>query len=447
MKRIAWFSPLTLKASSSAAYFTAQLLPALSQRFEVDLYTDDDSLLSLSEAKAEASERSSEFGNHSRIQHFHRAFLEHKKRPYDVVCYNFENSASARFVQLAAELIPGVGIFHDFSLNTLYLSEFAHSTAAKDYNELMEKHFGENTIPVGDYLVRGWSSEAFDYLYRFGAAAYENVVVPLCFFNESFAHLPEHARKEVVRLPTTSPFLASTSVSNSSAEKAESKDEFVCAAYVEQPLFSRYHSLASLPGLLRAYIPNFRLRCYVDEENREQAEEILQLSDGDASISLLVKGSIHEISDELSEVDLVLGVQGDPCRGPTPFLREARARGIPMIVNEQGVVAEFAKSQALEIPIGVGEERFVAACIKELQASASLRTHLAASSKQLLPEETVEQLAASFERNKESLQSSMKDSAEKLAEEQGSLISDSISESCSEEALREAAREFSWGSL
>lgn len=99
--RIAWFSPLNLsgKSDSIAAYTSDLLLPQLVEHFSIDIYSD---LTCESESYRDC-----------KIHNYLSCYDRHRKNPYDLVFYQYEDTKLANFVRLHLGLIPGITLFHD----------------------------------------------------------------------------------------------------------------------------------------------------------------------------------------------------------------------------------------------------------------------------------------------------------------------------------------------
>lgn len=96
--RIAWFSDLARgRPESLSAYCSRLLLPELSQRHRIELFSDSFSPC--------------EFG----LPHHHylNAYKRHRQEPFDLFFYQLEDSRTCRFIRGHIGLMPGVVWVHD----------------------------------------------------------------------------------------------------------------------------------------------------------------------------------------------------------------------------------------------------------------------------------------------------------------------------------------------
>ncbi|MFM1847142.1 MAG: hypothetical protein RL417_616 [Pseudomonadota bacterium] len=98
--RIAWFSPIDPIGDSIADYSTRQILPCISEYFEVTLFTDRTKRLGIAEFE----------------DHFLNAQRTHRGSPFDLFVYNIEDHPRARFVRAHLGLVPGVVWLHEAAL-------------------------------------------------------------------------------------------------------------------------------------------------------------------------------------------------------------------------------------------------------------------------------------------------------------------------------------------
>ncbi|HMO02131.1 MAG TPA: glycosyltransferase [Oligoflexia bacterium] len=108
--RIAWFSPSgestdeQEKRYSLSKYFSDNLLPHLQEEFEIDLFASETGQIVVSRNPSS--------------YHFLTARLRHLEKPYDLFVYNFEDEPECDFIRSHINLLPGIGIFHDFILKS-----------------------------------------------------------------------------------------------------------------------------------------------------------------------------------------------------------------------------------------------------------------------------------------------------------------------------------------
>ena len=125
-KRIAYFSPLPTQESGISDY-TAELLPALTKFWQIDVFTDNESpQFRLPEIKIYPQEIFSEISEN-----------------YDAIIYQFGNSRFHNYMYDFSQEYPGFVVMHDFFLAHMMVS--LDEQRQKDFfaNELVYSH-GEN---------------------------------------------------------------------------------------------------------------------------------------------------------------------------------------------------------------------------------------------------------------------------------------------------------------
>ena len=100
--RVAWFSDLSGENSISA-YCSKLLIPILSQRHDVELFSNS---------------FESEWCD-TPHQHYLKAYQRHRQKPFDVFFYQIEDGKRSRFVRSSIGIMPGVTWFHDLFFEDL----------------------------------------------------------------------------------------------------------------------------------------------------------------------------------------------------------------------------------------------------------------------------------------------------------------------------------------
>lgn len=94
--RMAWFSSVN---NGISAYASALLLPHLSSKYDITLFSSD----------------SGQIGNLEALNYL-SAFKLHDKQPFDIFFYQFEDTQASYFSRAHLGLMPGIVWFHDFLL-------------------------------------------------------------------------------------------------------------------------------------------------------------------------------------------------------------------------------------------------------------------------------------------------------------------------------------------
>ncbi|MCB0324056.1 MAG: hypothetical protein KDD69_10800 [Bdellovibrionales bacterium] len=409
MNRIAWFSTINGPHLSAAAAYTRLLLPCLAE-FEIEIFTGESDF---SDSLPLGSGQSG-----ARVFHSHRAAQRHREHPFQYFVYNLEDRASSRPVQLAAEVVPGVAIFHDVRLNQLYRGRFSHSTAAKDIDEMQIALFGEQAARLGEYHVRGWSIESFDRVYHCGKPEAEAAGAVLTFSNAGVRRLRSLGiRAEVLLgLPPVA-MVPSTEVlrqrEQTRAMLQYRSEQVVIGFCGSEILVDRIpQALEAFAAVLSDGAPQIRLLWLVGSRlERERAQQALQRCSRHAPtmlehIDLVCRESAEDYRSVLSAFDLLLAPRFDELRGVPRYVLDVSARAVPAITSSVGSGFSFPQGATLSIEPGRGEERALRMLLGESIANRALRVKVGEAARAFVAMEctaagAAEDFRAVLERNGE----------------------------------------------
>ena len=132
--RIAWFTQLNPACCSAAEEVSRQLIPLLSNNFEIDIFTNQ---------PADKGElRTTTFSWQSLLE-------EHLKLPYDILFYQLEDLQESDFIRLPQLLLPGITYFHDVMFRPRSEPDWLLA-AKKIAGEIQHEFLGiaESSLPV-----------------------------------------------------------------------------------------------------------------------------------------------------------------------------------------------------------------------------------------------------------------------------------------------------------
>ena len=320
--RVAWFSVLnTDKAKpsgSASAYFTDQVLPALSSQFEVELFHDSHSILA-----------------GYPTFHYLMAWRRHRLKPFDAFFYQIEDLEQANFSRIHAGLVPGVTLFHDFAL-AHDLPECLHNSPWKS---------------VVDRFIKGshvaWPTRNLDYPQEIPLAVREASMSLLPLFT-SERNVIEYGRNVSSRLiasataavtqiphamclpyPVDFEFLASCDNPDTLADSSSPLRIGFCGSpRIEHRAHKLLHALSQLEC-------SYRLVWLIDENECGEARALAQeyrISD----IEFVSQRSPYRWKQLVRSLDVAVHLLFSAFGQTGPYLQISMARGLPCIVTNFG---------------------------------------------------------------------------------------------------------------
>ncbi len=313
--RVAWFSPLNLDNAkilngSTAAYFTDQILPIIKEDLTLDLYSD----------------QSGQYLG-SKVKNYLSCFDEHRKDPYDVIFYQYEDSKAANFVRLHLGLIPGVTLFHDLLIKEEMPPPLTFSVWP-EVVELFNKKTKElpNPYPQPDR----------------GPFAYREVSLsPISLFSSQ--RLCSEARRLIQNgigahsnwsLPKMMPIALPASLSaslkslNESDQKCNQSGNKVIAFVGSPAIEYRSHKILEAISNLN----NISLHWLVDTSEKEEAQNLLNEYNF-KNAKLVTDRSPLNWSEVVSKADIALHTLFSVYGTPGPYLPISFSHGVPTIVT------------------------------------------------------------------------------------------------------------------
>jgi hypothetical protein len=109
MKRVAWFSPLSVEKDLKSSVFTENIL-SLNRDWEAEIFVSDNDWKALG-AKGKA------YG--CPVHHFLRAHQRHKENPFDCFFFQIENNIECSFIKRLLPHFAGFVIVHDYIMNSI----------------------------------------------------------------------------------------------------------------------------------------------------------------------------------------------------------------------------------------------------------------------------------------------------------------------------------------
>ncbi len=160
--RLAWFTPFPPIRSRISSY-SKEILPTLLEKFEIDVYIDNDMMPKIPSAGSQASSSISTYSAYDFI-------WRHQKKPYELTVYQLGNHPRHDYMWAYLTQFPGLVVLHDDQLHysraqqllrskksdAHYRQEFAycHPQAREEVSNFLTKYL--MTVGFGDAMYRLW---------------------------------------------------------------------------------------------------------------------------------------------------------------------------------------------------------------------------------------------------------------------------------------------------
>lgn len=346
--RIAWFSDLARgRAESLSAYCSRLLLPELSTRHDIEVFSESFS--------------TSEFG----LPHHHylNAYRRHRDKPFDVFFYQLEDSRACRFIRGHIGLMPGVVWVHDLFCNDLG-PEACHTSPW----EHTIKQFYDPSLPFAERSVA--PHQLWPRVYR------EASLCPVVLFSSQWAR-DEFSRMTSNRLEASLgshyadvlpvPVDESLARSDSSAQRRETL-RIACANVTG--LEGRMHKV--LPTL-RQVSGQWSLTWMLDSHEVEAARALVhEFGIDEARIRCTSPRSPETWASIVRESDLALHLHVSTFGHLAPYTQLSMALRCPVVVARAAQGEDLPENVAFHIIPGMHEAAQLQGVIEAIQARAGM---------------------------------------------------------------------------
>jgi hypothetical protein len=327
--RIGWFVAGG-KESTLSSHCSQCLLPALRDRYEIELFTD--------EVKLDLGELSRLFPVH----HYITAFRRHREAPFDLFFYQLEDGKDSRFVRMHIGLIPGVVWIHDLFLHDagpegLRTSPWEQTIAQYD-------RLGKDLTSAGELPHTDETNVRLRVANQLGPCAYREVsLAPVALFSNRWAMAesqklisgriePYPGGQRVEFLPVPIPV-------STGGEPSLRKGEMA-------PGDARVFHLASIGGVgvedqsykllpaLRDLSCAWHLTWLVDHDEVSRARELLEEFSVTERVSIEEGRSVEAWRTIVERSDCALHLHRSPFGHLSPYLQLSLAAGAAVVVSD-----------------------------------------------------------------------------------------------------------------
>jgi hypothetical protein len=348
--RIAWFTDISVGRSESLSTYCSRLLvPELSKRHAIEVFSDEANLVSSGEV----------FG--TPLSHYLNAYKRHRESPFDLFLYQLEDSRACRFIRGHIGLVPGIVWVHDLFCNDLG-PEACHTSP-------WERTIRQFIDPRVEFADRAKAPHQL-----WPRAFRETSLCPVVLFSSSWAR-NEFKRMISNRLEAIdgTHYAAVLPVPGADTDLQESPPSKVFRiATVSVPgIEGRAHKV--LP-VLRSLTGEWHLTWLVDEAQREGARSLCnEFGIPESCASLVSPRSIEAWCDIVSVSDIALHLHTSPFGHLAPFIQSSLAAGCPVITARSAQGEDFPDDVVFHITPGIHEASELRGIVNELQSSTTMR--------------------------------------------------------------------------
>ena len=345
--RLAFFSPLNPQPSGISDY-SEELLPALADYADIDLYVADD----VTPATPAIAERFAWFP--------HTRFAEnHSRHPYDVCLYQMgNNTACHEYMDAYIQRYPGIVTLHDYTLHHFYADLFAREKRYDEYHILMERCYGQLGRQIAERFRLGIRN---DYVY-YQLPLYQRVVDPSLgtivhsrYVHDKLLRYNPTYRVSTIPMGVVLPDLHDDAVPALRAKHAVPDDAFVLTSpgfiiegkRIRELLRAFAQFVQEVPNavclLAGKESPAFDVRALVQE---------LALTD-----NVRITGYLpyREYFEYIALSDACVSLRYPTVRATSANILKIMARGKPVLVSDLGELLDLPASVCLKIPLDENE--------------------------------------------------------------------------------------------
>ncbi|MDZ4785914.1 MAG: hypothetical protein SGJ02_07540 [bacterium] len=308
--RVAWFSPLNfdgkVRSSSTSAYFTDLVSNKLKTSFEIDFYTDADG----------------EYQGTPTLNYL-SFYQHHRKNPYSIVFYQFEDSKAANFVRMHLGLIPGITLFHDL----LIKEEMPPPLTFSAWPEIL-KGFNQNSLTFPKKYPQ---PDRGPFAYREVSLSPVSLFTSQRLCGEAKRLVPDFIGSNEYQGQLSKLYLpmpTSDNVQLSMRDKSKDVLEIVFAGDVGVE-----HRAHKVLLALREVSIDYRLKWLVSNKDISRAKELCS-EFAVLNVEILVEKSPKKWSELVAKSDLALHTLFSVYGTPGPYLQISLMAGTPSVVTD-----------------------------------------------------------------------------------------------------------------
>ncbi len=356
--KVAMFSPMPPVPSGISDY-TADLLPYLSQRLDLELWVD--------QAEIDWPQ-----GQPLPIRRWSASLWKRQQAEYDLVIYQVGNSPSHSYMLDAMAVRPGVVVLHDLVLHHLIFWRAVTTGRAQEYQREMAIRYGERGQCVARQMLLGrLPVEAFE------CPLYEGVVEAAVALGAHSRYVIEKAgplmgSRTVHHIPMGVP--VPTPADKLLARRALGLPESAVLALAlghinpykgTELLFRVLARLASRESDLRLVVAGSRSPGF-------PLERLMEVYGVETCVLYLGRVSADLLPLLFSSVDFSFSLRYPTAGETSASLLRALSYGVPAIVTDVGAFSELPDSCCPKVPVGPHAEEVLEAYVSALVAQPGL---------------------------------------------------------------------------
>jgi hypothetical protein len=343
--RIAWFSDLSARRSESlSTYCTRLLVPELTKRHAIEIFTDD----------ATATGESAAFG--APVLNYLNAYKRHRDAPFDIFFYQLEDSRACRFIRGHIGLVPGVVWVHDLFCNDLG-PEACHTSP------------WEHTIRQYFYAALDFSDRSKAPHQLWPRAFRETSLCPVVLFSSPWAQ-SEFKRMVSNRLES------GDGLHHSAVLPAPVEAVSTFYRPVEGPFNIATTSVPGIEGRSHKVLPSlhklkgdWHLTWMIDPHELRSAQELVsEFEIPQERVTFVVERSVTKWANIVGASHVALHLHTSPFGHLAPFIQLSLGCGTPAVVARLAQGEDFPDDVVFGITPGLHEAAELQAVFEELMS-------------------------------------------------------------------------------
>jgi glycosyltransferase involved in cell wall biosynthesis len=360
--RLAYFSPLPPTRSGIADY-SAELLPALAQHYEVEAIID--------------GERVEDDWIATHVPLRNVAWFEDNASRFDRVLYHMGNSAFHQYMLPLIERWPGVVVLHDFYLSGL----FHYIGRTRDPGQWFRRLYDAHGLAAVRRYPKIEQSEIAAWEFPCSLPVVDNALGIIVHSNHAVGMLRDltggRVGGSVVKVPFPRGTPGSRDRSEARARLRIDEGEFLVCSFGHLASTKLNHRLIDAWQLSRIGGRRASRLVFVGDlsGNPYAAQVWAQIRNG-GQIDVTGYAQLSLYRDYLAACDVAVQLRTESRGETSASVFDCLAHGAPVIVNDHGSMAELPEDVALKIPDAFSDED-LAGALDQLANDRGLRSVLA----------------------------------------------------------------------
>lgn len=363
--RIAYFSPLNPRKTGISDY-SEELLPALAELAEVDLFTDGYTPTNPAIRDHFSVYDCAEFAHLNSTRH------------YDINLYQMGNSLQHATIYRTLMRYPGIVVLHDVVLHHFFLELARQCQDASLYLREMAYSHGVEGIETG---LAAWRGEMPPPLFEYPlidrvVQVSLGVIVHSEYARRQVTHRTSRELAVVPAHINPPPVISPAERVTARAELKVPYDSIVFGAFGHATPAKRLDVVLRAFARLHSLMPDTFLIIVGEVNPKDWLSRLVSELGLEHAVNLTGAVPLDVFHGYIPATDVCVNLRYPTAGETSASLLRIMAAGIPTIVSSIGSFAEFPDSCCCKIPIDSTEERELFLTLRVLATDAELRRHV-----------------------------------------------------------------------